>query len=92
MLELQREDALFVIRMNAGENRFTLAYFAELHRLLDQVLAEATTGGAVLIAAEGKFWSNGIDLDWLRAASPGEQGAFTPSRAARCWRRPSTFE
>jgi enoyl-CoA hydratase/carnithine racemase len=76
VLELQREGSLFVIRMMAGENRFTLPFLAELHRLLDQVLVEGSAGGALLITAEGKFWSNGIDLDWLSAASGEEQGAF----------------
>jgi enoyl-CoA hydratase/carnithine racemase len=76
VLELQRDGALFVIRMTVGENRFTLKFIRELNRLLDQVQAEASGGGALLIASQGKYWSNGIDLDWLTAAPAADQAAF----------------
>lgn len=67
MIELDREGDVFVMRMRAGENRFTLDWLDAVNAALDRV--EATDGPIALVTTgEGKFYSNGMDLDWLATA------------------------
>jgi Delta3-Delta2-enoyl-CoA isomerase len=72
MIELDRDGSVFVLRMRTGENRFSLEWLDGVNAALDQV--EAAPGPRALVTAgEGKFYSNGMDLDWL---------ATVPDRAA----------
>src|SRR4051794_16068975 len=66
MVEMERVGWVWVLRMRDGENRFNRTSIGELHAALDQV--EETEGPAALVTTgEGKFYSNGLDLDWLMA-------------------------
>jgi Delta3-Delta2-enoyl-CoA isomerase len=67
VIELDREGSVWVLRMRAGENRFSLEWLDAVNEALDRV--EASQGPRALVTAgEGKFYSNGMDLDWLRTA------------------------
>ena len=80
MFELTRDQELFILTMRNGENRFTLETLARLNEVLDEVQAQAGDGAAALIVVgEGKYWSNGIDLDWLGKADKSEAGHFVPT-------------
>ncbi|GAA5067774.1 enoyl-CoA hydratase-related protein [Nocardia callitridis] len=49
-----------------GDNRFHPDWVDEFHSLLDEV--ERSEGPAALVTtAEGKFYSNGLDIDWVFA-------------------------
>ena len=66
MIDLQRKDAVFVLTMQAGENRFNRTFLSALNEALDTV--EGSDGPAALVTVgEGKFYSNGLDLEWLPA-------------------------
>ncbi|RJO72251.1 enoyl-CoA hydratase/isomerase family protein [Nocardia panacis] len=66
---LERDGDVFVVYLgNEGqtdsENRFHPDWIAEFHDLLDKV--EASQGPAALVTtATGKFYTNGLDTDWL---------------------------
>ncbi len=67
----------FVLDLDAGENRFHSDWDASVSGLLDEVAA--TDGPRALVtAATGKFWSNGLDLDWL-GAHPDDSAAYVDS-------------
>ncbi len=67
MIELDRDGSVFVLRMQAGENRFSMDWLDEVNAALDRV--QATDGPAALVTTgDGKFYSNGMDLDWLATA------------------------
>lgn len=73
MIELQREGDVRVLRMDAGENRFNLDTIAALHEALDEI--EATEGPCALVTTgTGKFFSNGLDLDWVMSEAAGTEG------------------
>jgi enoyl-CoA hydratase/carnithine racemase len=67
VIEIERAGAVWMIRMDNGENRFNRESVDTLHRHLDEIarqpgpLALVTTGA-------GKFYSNGLDLDWMARA------------------------
>ncbi|MGD8859342.1 MAG: enoyl-CoA hydratase/isomerase family protein [Myxococcales bacterium] len=80
MTRLERQDHLFTLHLGDDENRITLAVIQELEGRLDEVLQSAGDGPAALIvAADGKYWSTGIDLEALSAAPAAEQEAFLPA-------------
>ena len=64
MPDLTRDGDLYLLDLGDGENRFTPAWIAELRGLLDTVGA-APAPRALVTTATGKFWSNGLDLDWV---------------------------
>ncbi|WP_405009525.1 enoyl-CoA hydratase-related protein [Kitasatospora sp. NBC_01539] len=63
---LDRHDDVFVLDLGDGENRFHPDWIASADAALDEV--EKTDGARALVtAATGKFYSNGLDLEWLYA-------------------------
>lgn len=55
-----------VITMDEGENRFDLEVVQLWHRLIDEVAAKEGPL-ALVTTGTGKFYSNGLNLDWLAA-------------------------
>lgn len=70
MIELERRDDVFVLTMVDDENRWSTSFTREYAKALDTV--EASSGPAALVtaSAHAKFFSNGLDLDWV--SSGGE--------------------
>jgi enoyl-CoA hydratase/carnithine racemase len=63
---LEQRGSVFVLNLGETENRFNFDSVAHLTSLLDQV--DAAPGEKALVTvASGKFWSNGLDLDWAIA-------------------------
>jgi Delta3-Delta2-enoyl-CoA isomerase len=59
-----------VLRLSAGENRFNPVSLGAIATALDEL--EGREGpGALVITGEGKFFSNGLDLDWMGSAPAG---------------------
>jgi len=64
MPSLDRDGDVFVLDLGDGENRWSPDWLTTVNTALDKV--EATEGPRALVtAATGKFWSNGLDLEWL---------------------------
>jgi enoyl-CoA hydratase/carnithine racemase len=69
VIDLERRGDVAIVHQRNGENRFNGETVARWHEVLDEL--EAIDGPlAVVTTGDGKFYSNGLDLDWL-----GEQGA-----------------
>jgi enoyl-CoA hydratase/carnithine racemase len=64
MIELNRNGDVYVLRMVAGENRFNAGFIAALNQALDEV-EESKVPAALVTTGEGKFYSNGLDLEWM---------------------------
>lgn len=75
MFDLTRQGSVFILTMNAGENRFNRTSIAALNGALDEV--EKESGPAALVTTgTGKFYSNGLDLDWIGSADCVDRPAF----------------
>ena len=62
-IELRREGEVFVLSLDDGENRFRDDSIAAWNEALDEV--EAAEGPKALVTTgAGKFYSNGLDLEW----------------------------
>ena len=71
MVSTERHDEVTVLRMDAGENRFNPENLDSLEAAFDEVDASAGPT-AVVLTGTGKFFSNGLDLEWMGAATEGE--------------------
>ena len=79
MLELRRDAHVHVVTLRDGENRFRVDSLTRWGEVLDQVLEEVGDGpDALVVVGEGKYWSNGIDLDWLSSADKDDAARFLP--------------
>lgn len=71
MIETTREGDVTVLRMNDEENRFNPGNLDTLEAALDEV--DVSEGpAAIVITGTGKFFSNGLDLEWMGRAPEGE--------------------
>jgi enoyl-CoA hydratase/carnithine racemase len=66
MPQLDRQDDVFILDLGDGENRFHPDWLTSVNAALDEV-EKAGDSCALVTAATGKFFSNGLDLDWLGA-------------------------
>ncbi len=66
MIDLERDGDLFRLTMNAGENRWNTTFVRAFAAAVDEV--EASEGAVALVttSASEKFFSNGLDLEWLQ--------------------------
>ncbi|MEU4173516.1 enoyl-CoA hydratase-related protein [Streptomyces sp. NPDC026665] len=72
MPSLDRLDNVFVLDLGDGENRFHPDWITAVNAALDEV--EKGEGPRALVTvATGKFYSNGLDLDWLFAHAEQQQ-------------------
>ncbi len=72
MINLAREGDVWILRMDEGENRFNRSWLDAISGALDQV--EAVEGPAALVTTgAGKFYTNGLDLDWMATLGAGAE-------------------
>ena len=75
MIDLRRENEVFVLRMDAGENRFHPDFVREWKAALDEV-ERADAPKALVTTGAGKFYSNGLDLDWMLGPGRGHANEY----------------
>ena len=64
MTSLDRRDDVFVLTLGEDENRFHPDFGGAWNAALDEV--EGAEGKKALVTTgSGKFYSNGLDLDWM---------------------------
>jgi enoyl-CoA hydratase/carnithine racemase len=76
MIDLERHGDVFVLRMDAGENRFVPGTIAAWNAALDEV-EKAAAPKALVTIGNGKFYSNGLDLDHM--AKCGDVNGYVSS-------------
>ena len=76
MIDLSRDGDLFVATLKNGENRIDLDFALRMNDVLDRVLSESDGACALVATGEGKFFSNGLALEWLMSAPPADRERF----------------
>ncbi|MEV8443721.1 enoyl-CoA hydratase-related protein [Actinosynnema sp. NPDC051121] len=66
MPTLDRQDDVFILDIGDAENRFHPDWIASVDAAIGEV-ERAEGARALVTAATGKFFSNGLDLEWLMA-------------------------
>jgi enoyl-CoA hydratase/carnithine racemase len=67
---VERVAEVTILHLTAGENRFNPVTLGAIAAALDE-LQGSDAPGALVITGEGKFFSNGLDLDWMGSAPAG---------------------
>ncbi|KAL6042227.1 putative EnoylCoA hydratase/isomerase [Balamuthia mandrillaris] len=77
-LHLENKDGsgVYVLTFKANENRFNPTFIQELHKALDTIENDRSAV-ALVTTGEGKFYSNGLDLDWVSAQPDAGQAMQT---------------
>ncbi len=65
IIEWEKDETVAVIRMNNRENRQNLEFADSMNAVLDAVVADKTITAAVITSTSEKYWSLGVDVDWL---------------------------
>ncbi|AKS31358.1 enoyl-CoA hydratase-related protein [Mycolicibacterium goodii] len=84
---LDYDGDIAILDLGDDENRFTPEFLDEVDALLDAVLEKGAHG--LVTTADSKFYSNGLDLEWLGAHS--DQGAWYVGRVQGLLARVLTF-
>jgi enoyl-CoA hydratase/carnithine racemase len=69
---LDRQDDVFILDLGDGENRFHPDWITSVNAALGEV-EKAEGPRALVTTATGKFYSNGLDLEWLSAHADQQQ-------------------
>jgi len=75
-IDLRREGRVFVLMMNAGENRLNRSFLSAFNAALDEVEAASGPAALVTVGADVKFYSNGLDLVWMGGPGQAETTTF----------------
>jgi len=74
MPALTKDGAIWTITLDDGENRFTPTFLDEMDAHLDEI-ATSSEPAVLVTVGSGKFFTNGLDLEWL-GAHPDELGSY----------------
>ena len=64
-ITLSYDEKIAILDLGNDENRFSPSFLDDINAHLDDI--EASGAHALVTTAAGKFYSNGLDLDWLGA-------------------------
>lgn len=82
------DDSIAILDLGDGENRFSPEFLDDIDQALDRALADGAQ--ALVTTAGAKFYSNGLDLEWLGAHS--DQGTWYVGRVHRLLARVLTLQ
>jgi enoyl-CoA hydratase/carnithine racemase len=88
-MHLEKHGDVFVLTMDDGENRFNPTSLSEIDAHLDTVVAYAgqpDTPCALVTTGTGKFFSNGLDLDWMMSGEADDPMAMVSDMMRMCAR------
>jgi len=74
VIDLQRDGNIFTLTMNAGENRWNTTFVRAFSDVLDEIEASEGPAAVVTTSADPKFFSNGLDLEWISGDDTNHPG------------------
>ena len=67
MIDLTRDGDVFTLSLDDGENRWNTTLVREIAQALDEVAASEGPAALVTTSTSEKFFSNGLDLEWVQS-------------------------
>jgi enoyl-CoA hydratase/carnithine racemase len=78
MIRIERQGDVFVLTMAAGENRWNTTFVRAFDEALDEVAASEGPASLVTVSDNEKFFSNGLDLEWITSTGEHPGGDREP--------------
>lgn len=72
----EKDGDVYVVRMQNGENKIDLDFLSAFNEQLDAVEKDSEGACAMVLTGEGKFFSTGLNLDFLMNASAEDRAEF----------------
>lgn len=74
MIDLERNDNVYILTMDAGENRCNTTFVRLFDNALDEVLRCEDPVALLTRSSHPKFFSNGLDVEWFIGDDPEHPG------------------
>ena len=65
MITLEKKDSIYYLTMDAEENRWNTSFVRDIAEALDEIENDEGPGALITSSTNPKFFSNGLDLDWM---------------------------
>lgn len=76
MIELEKQDNIYVVRMNNGQNTICPVWQDRMLAILDTMESDCGAGTAMVLTGAEKFFCNGLNLEALMQLDQAEQAVF----------------
>ena len=67
MITLEKKDSIYYLTMDSEENRWNTTFVRDIAEALDEIENDEGPGALVTSSTNPKFFSNGLDLDWMQS-------------------------
>ena len=74
MIKLEKKESIYFLTMDAEENRWNTTFVREIAKALDTIEDDQGPGALITFSTDSKFFSNGLDLDWIQAPEDHPDG------------------
>ena len=74
MIKLEKRESIYFLTMDSDENRWNTTFVREIADVLDEVENDEGPGALITSSANPKFFSNGLDLDWIQSPESHPNG------------------
>ena len=74
MIKLEKRESIYFLTMDAEENRWNTTFLREIADALNEVENDKGPGALITSSANPKFFSNGLDLDWIQSPESHPNG------------------
>ena len=74
MIKLERKGDVFILTMDAGENRWNTNFVRLFGKKLDEIDVSKGPAAMITTSSDPKYFSNGLDIDWRLGEGDGDGG------------------
>jgi len=67
VITLEKKDSIYYLTMDSEENRWNTTFVKDIAKALDKIENDEGPGALITSSTNPKFFSNGLDLDWMQS-------------------------
>lgn len=74
LVKLEKKDSIYFLNLADDENRWNTTFVREISKVLDEIEKDEGPGALITSSENPKFFSNGLDLDWMQEPKSNPNG------------------
>ena len=74
VIKLEKKESIYFLNLTANENRWNTTFVREIAKVLDEIEKDEGPGALITSSENPKFFSNGLDLDWMQDPKSNPDG------------------